>query len=340
MERGPKVSARARLRLSQRMEDGASWGSRGSAACSIASTPVARPGNGCACWAATSRPAARRRCSDRRALSRKTAEAAGIEVVPDPMGRGGARWLGRGDRDRRAKRPRDRPLGLRGDERVRPRPGGLRPRALLSCTRCRCRWCAGTGPRSWRARGPPSSRPWPTPPRSVFVRGSAHRRIFETAFGLRERRAADHCRSPSRCPPFSPAQGRKEILALTRHSPEKASIPRLAVELTREGLAQGRECRLTVAGEGPTQRAGRRHSAPSACRPDSWRFEGRARGPDRPARRRRRRRRPGLDDTRGGGAGTPRRRRPQRREGERRRSRPSARVLRGRRRGTRSGTPR
>ena len=32
-------------------------GWRGSAACSTASTPVARPGSGCACWAATSRPA-------------------------------------------------------------------------------------------------------------------------------------------------------------------------------------------------------------------------------------------------------------------------------------------
>jgi hypothetical protein len=110
------------------------------------------------------------------------------------------------------------------------------------------------------------------PAAAVFVRGSAHRRIFETAFGLREGELRTLPVSFP-LPPFSPAQGRNQILALTRHSPEKASIPRLAVELTREGIARGRECRLTVAGEGPT-----REQVEAVCAerlpPGTWRFEG------------------------------------------------------------------
>jgi hypothetical protein len=110
------------------------------------------------------------------------------------------------------------------------------------------------------------------PAAAVLVRGPAHRHIFETAFGLR---AGELRTLPVSfpLPPFSPAQGRNRILALTRHSPEKASIPRLAVELTREGLARGRECRLAVAGEGPTQ-----DQVEALCAerlpPGTWRFEG------------------------------------------------------------------
>ena len=106
----------------------------------------------------------------------------------------------------------------------------------------------------------------------ILVRGAAHRRIFEAAFTLRE---GELLVLPASfpLPPFSPGEGRDEILALTRHSPEKASIPRLAVELTKEGLARGRDCRLTVAGEGPT-----RERAEALCAerlpPGSWRFEG------------------------------------------------------------------
>ena len=106
----------------------------------------------------------------------------------------------------------------------------------------------------------------------VLVRGAAHRRIFEAAFSL-PRGELRILPASFPLPPFSPATGRDEILALTRHSPEKAAIPRLAVELTKEGLARRRDCRLTIAGEGPT-----REHAEALCAdrlpPGSWVFEG------------------------------------------------------------------
>ena len=106
----------------------------------------------------------------------------------------------------------------------------------------------------------------------VLVRGAAHRRIFETAFSLPE--GGLRILPPSfPLPLFSPARSLDEILALTRHSPEKAAIPRIAVELTKEGLDRGRDCRLTIAGEGPT-----REQAEALCADrlpsGSWRFEG------------------------------------------------------------------
>ena len=99
----------------------------------------------------------------------------------------------------------------------------------------------------------------------VFVRGAAHRRQFERAFdvppeGLRI--------LPASIPlPRFDADGETgEILALTRHSPEKAAIPMLAVELTRRGLERGRAAasRSPAAGR-PARRP--KHSAPSASRP-------------------------------------------------------------------------
>ncbi len=105
----------------------------------------------------------------------------------------------------------------------------------------------------------------------VLVRGAEHRRIFETAFSLPEGRLRILPASFP-LPHFSPARRLGEILALTRHSPEKAAIPRIAVELTKEGLDRGRDCRLTVAGEGPTRE---RVEALCADRLPSgtWRFE-------------------------------------------------------------------
>jgi len=114
----------------------------------------------------------------------------------------------------------------------------------------------------------------------ALVRGRAHARRFERAFGL----AADRLRVlpasiPAESIPFEPRGTEPlEILAMTRLSPDKEAIPRLAVELTRSGLAGGRPCRLTVAGEGPW-----REQAVELCErrlPDgSWRLEN---GPDDP----------------------------------------------------------
>ena len=73
----------------------------------------------------------------------------------------------------------------------------------------------------------------------VFVRGAAHRRNFESAFTPPGGRAADPAAVVSPAA-FQPRAGSDEILALTRHSPDKAPIPELAVELTKEGLDRGR----------------------------------------------------------------------------------------------------
>lgn len=114
----------------------------------------------------------------------------------------------------------------------------------------------------------------------ALVRGKAHARRFERAFGL----AADRlgvlpASIPAESIPFEPRRTEPlEILAMTRLSPDKEAIPRLAVELTRSGLASGRPCRLTIAGEGPW-----REQAVELCErrlpADSWRLEG---GPDDP----------------------------------------------------------
>lgn len=105
----------------------------------------------------------------------------------------------------------------------------------------------------------------------VFVRGVAHRRQFEHDFDV-PAEALRILPASIPLPTFTAGAGTGEILALTRHSPEKASIPELAVELTRRGLDRGQECRLTVAGNGP-----RRKWAEALCAerlpPSSWRFE-------------------------------------------------------------------
>jgi hypothetical protein len=105
----------------------------------------------------------------------------------------------------------------------------------------------------------------------IFVRGAAHRRQFEQAFDVPA--GALRILPPSiPMPEFEAGDGFEEILALTRHSPEKAAIPELAVELTRRGLERGRSCRLTVAGDGDG-----RGWAETLCADrlpaGSWRFE-------------------------------------------------------------------
>jgi len=88
---------------------------------------------------------------------------------------------------------------------------------------------------------------------TVLVRGEWHRERIASAFGL----PAPQLRVlPASIPlPAAPARPASaapaEVLALTRLSAEKAAIVQLAAELVRARHTAGRECRLTVAGEGP-----------------------------------------------------------------------------------------
>jgi hypothetical protein len=114
----------------------------------------------------------------------------------------------------------------------------------------------------------------------ALVRGEAHARRFEDAFGFAAGQLNVLPASiPAESIPFEPRGTEPvEILAMTRLSPDKEAIPRLAVELTRTGLEAGRRCRLTVAGEGPW-----RAQAIELCErrlpAGSWRVEG---APDDP----------------------------------------------------------
>lgn len=109
----------------------------------------------------------------------------------------------------------------------------------------------------------------------VLVRGEAHRRKVANAYGVH----ADALRIlPASFPlpslPFSPAQKEpREVLAMTRLAPDKATIVRVAVELVRERLAGGRACELKIAGEGRW-----RSEAIALCERrlprGSWRIEG------------------------------------------------------------------
>lgn len=86
----------------------------------------------------------------------------------------------------------------------------------------------------------------------VMVRGEAHRRKVGDAYGLR---AGTLRILPPSVPLasllFRPAVGQpREVLAMTRLAPEKAPIVRVGVELVRERLSAGHDCRLTIAGDG------------------------------------------------------------------------------------------
>jgi hypothetical protein len=107
----------------------------------------------------------------------------------------------------------------------------------------------------------------------ALVRGYSHRARVATEFDLPS--AALHvlpASIPLPDPPGRAASEPGEILALTRLSPEKASIVRLGAELTLAGLHEGRRCRLAVSGEGPW-----RPEAVSLCEatlpPEAWRIE-------------------------------------------------------------------
>lgn len=117
----------------------------------------------------------------------------------------------------------------------------------------------------------------------VLVRGEAHRRKMAGAYGLPPE--ALWILPPSVPLPELPTgsrQGEPErVLAMTRLAPEKAAIPRVAVELVRERLAAGRSCELAIAGTGPWA-----PEAVSLCErslpPGSWRMEP---APDNPIER-------------------------------------------------------
>jgi hypothetical protein len=109
----------------------------------------------------------------------------------------------------------------------------------------------------------------------VLVRGERHRERVAAAFDLPANELGILPASiPLASTPFQPQLGEpREILALMRLAPEKAAIAQLAVELTRERLAAGRPCRLTIAGEG-----GWREQASALCQrrlpAAAWRIEG------------------------------------------------------------------
>ena len=113
-----------------------------------------------------------------------------------------------------------------------------------------------------------------SPHATVLVRGEWHRRRFVEAFGI----AAEQLRIlPASiplppAPSAAPAKPPKEILALMRLSPDKEAIARLAVELARDRLASGHDCKLAICGEGPW-----REEAVALCQrrlpPGSWRLE-------------------------------------------------------------------
>lgn len=115
----------------------------------------------------------------------------------------------------------------------------------------------------------------------VLVRGEFHRRKVAAAYGVPDEDALRILPPSVPLPvqPPRPAAGEPErVLALTRLTPEKSAIVRVAVELVRHRLAAGHACRLTVAGEGRWRR-----DAVALCEErlpaGSWRIEG---APDNP----------------------------------------------------------
>lgn len=156
------------------------------------------------------------------------------------------------------------------------------PRALEACGRAALA-VHGTPQSVTRSFAPPTpvkarrtlERAVAEPRTVVLVRGESHRRKVANAYGV----PLDALRIlPASIPllarPFSPAQGEpREVLAMTRLAPEKATIVRVAAELVRERLASGQFCELHIAGKGRW-----RPDAIALCERrlprGSWRIEG------------------------------------------------------------------
>jgi hypothetical protein len=109
----------------------------------------------------------------------------------------------------------------------------------------------------------------------VLVRGEPHRRKVANAYGVPPEalRILPASFAPPSLPTGAPRSEPREVLAMTRLAPDKASIVRVAVELVRERLASGWSCELLIAGEGPW-----RPEAIALCERrlprGSWRIEG------------------------------------------------------------------
>jgi hypothetical protein len=113
-------------------------------------------------------------------------------------------------------------------------------------------------------------------PRAVtLVRGHAHRRQVAAVFGVpSEALQILPASVPVQSLTFQPARDEpRELLAMTRLSPEKAAIIELAVNLARASTALGRSCRLTIAGDGPW-RSRAVELCESRLQPGSWQIEG------------------------------------------------------------------
>jgi hypothetical protein len=108
----------------------------------------------------------------------------------------------------------------------------------------------------------------------ALVRGDSHRARVAAEFDLPAAALRVLPASiPLPGPPAVPAASEPgEILALTRLSPEKASIVRLGAELTLAGLRNGRGCRLAVSGAG-TWRAEAVSLCEATLPPGAWRIE-------------------------------------------------------------------
>ena len=208
---------------SSRWRQTGSWGSRGSAACCTASTrwidlavgPPARPPRRGRRRGDDARPAgpARGGGGSRRDCGR-----------PDPMGRRGAWRMGHGEGDRRGERPRDRPLGLRGDARVRAGARGRRPGRALRPPAADAAGPLARDRGRWPAPGPSSNARWPTRPRSSssvaqhIAASSRPPSAFRTA-GCGSCRRRFRCRSSSPCPEPRRDPGSDQALAREGRDP-------------------------------------------------------------------------------------------------------------------------